>query len=175
MLSTRRQQETRIIRSPCVQARSEENIKPLQNKSTHERRYTTRTSEEKNEREENSRETAEDPDFDEYYDIEEKEEDKDEDEGSETNFNKNASTYARTQTSLPIGRPEQQRSCPENRPERFQPRDWKDNSSDSEDSCLLYFVMLYISYFAELSLVVLYMFYLKLWINNFTEENGHYW
>ena len=50
------------------------------------------------------------------------------------NFNKNASTYVRTQTSLLIGRPEQQRSCPENRPERFQPRDWKDSSDNSEDS-----------------------------------------
>ena len=70
-----------------------------------------------------------------YYDIEEKEEDKDEDEGSETNFNKNASTYARTQTSWPIGRPEQQRSFPENRPERFHPRDWEDSSGDSEDGC----------------------------------------
>ena len=90
-------------RSPCVQARSEENIKPPQNKSTHERRYTTRTSEEKNKREENSREAAEDPDFDEYYDIEEKGKDRDED---EENFVKNASTHACMQTNLPIGRPE---------------------------------------------------------------------
>ena len=94
-----------------------------------------------------------------YYDIEEKDKDKDEDEENEMNFNMSASTYARTQTSSPIGKPEQQRSCPENRPERFQPRDWKDNSSDSEDSCLLYLYLLYISYFTELSLVVLYMFY----------------
>ena len=102
-----------------------------------------------------------------YYDIEEKGKDKDEDEGSEKNFNKNASTYAHTQTSLPMGRPEQQQSCPEGQPERLQPRDWKDSSNDSEDSCdmrndenlLCLVVMLYVSYFAELSLVVLYLFY----------------
>ena len=70
-----------------------------------------------------------------YYDIEEKGKDKDEDEENEMNFNKNASTYAPTQTSLPIGRLEQQRSCPENRPERFLPQDWEDCSSDSEDYC----------------------------------------
>ena len=87
------------------------------------------------------------------------------------NFNKNASTHVRAQTSIPIGRPEQQRSCPENQPERFQPRDWKDNSGDSEDSCEDscdscnedFFVfscnVLHISYLAELSLVVLYMFH----------------
>ena len=86
------------------------------------------------------------------------------------NFNMSASTYARTQTSSPIGKPEQQQSCPENRSERFQPREWKDNNSDGEDSCedsdtrndenILYLVvMLYVSYFAELSLVVLYLFY----------------
>ena len=56
-----------------------------------------------------------------YYDVEE--EDKDEDEENETNFNKRASTYARTQTSSQIGRPEQRRSCPENRSERILPRD----------------------------------------------------
>ena len=135
MLSTRRQQETRITRSLSVQARLKGSTKPLQNKSTHERQYTTRTSEERNEREENSRKTAEDPDFDEYYDIEEKDKDKDEDEERETNFNKKASTHARTQTSSPIGRPEQQRSCSENRSERSLPRDWEDISSDSEDGC----------------------------------------
>jgi len=56
-----------------------------------------------------------------YYDVEEK--DKDEDEENETNFNKRASTYARTQTSSRISRPEQRRSCSENRSERFLPRD----------------------------------------------------
>ena len=70
-----------------------------------------------------------------YYDIEEKDKDKDEDEERETNFNKKASTHARTQTSSPIGRPEQQRSCSENRSERSLPRDWEDSSSDSEDGC----------------------------------------
>ena len=70
-----------------------------------------------------------------YYDIEEKGKDKDEDEENEMNFNMSASTYARTQTSSPIGKPEQKRSCLENQPERFQPRDWEDDSSDSEDSC----------------------------------------
>ena len=135
MLSTKKQQEIKITRSLNVQTRSEGSTKPPQNKSTHERQYTTRTSEEKNEQEENSRKTAEDPDFDEYYDIEEKDKDKDEDEERETNFNKKASTHARTQTSSPIGRPEQQRSCSENRPERFLPQDWEDSSSDSEDDC----------------------------------------
>ena len=70
-----------------------------------------------------------------YYDIEEKDKDEDEDEEREKNFNKKASTHARTQTSPPIGRPEQQRSCSENRPECFQPQDWQDSSSDSEDDC----------------------------------------
>ena len=70
-----------------------------------------------------------------YYDIEEKNKDKDEDEERETNFNKKASTHACTQTSSPIGRLEQQRSCSENRPERFLPQDWEDSSSDSENCC----------------------------------------
>ena len=70
-----------------------------------------------------------------YYDIEEKDIDRDEDEESETNFNKKASTYARMQTSSPISRPKQQRSCSENRPECSQPRGGEDDSSDSEDSC----------------------------------------
>ena len=92
----------------------------------------------------------EDPDFDEYYDIEEKDKDRDEDEESEANFNKTASTYAQTQTSSPISRPEQQRSYLEYRPERSLPQDWKDNKSDSEDSCdvringdVLYIVVYY--------------------------------
>ena len=70
-----------------------------------------------------------------YYDIEEKGKDKDKDEENEMNFNMSASTYARTQTSSPIGKPEQQQSCPENWSERFRPRGWKDNSYDSEDLC----------------------------------------
>ena len=135
MLLTKTRQVIRIIRSLYVQTKLKESIKLLKNQSTHGRQYTTRTSEEKNEREENSRETVEDPDFDEYYDIEEKDKDKDEDEESETNFNKKASTYARTQASSPIGKPEQQRSCSENRPEHFLPRDWKDSSGASEDNC----------------------------------------
>ena len=92
----------------------------------------------------------EDPDFDEYYDKEEKDKDKDKDEESETNFNKKASTYARMQTSSPISRPEQQRSYLENRPEHSLPRDGKDDNSDSEDSCdvridgeILYIVVYY--------------------------------
>ena len=85
-----------------------------------------------------------------YYDIEEKDKDRDEDEESETNFNKKASTYARTQTSSPIGRPEQQRSYLENRSERSLPQGWEDDRCDSEDSCdmrtnedILYIVMYY--------------------------------
>ena len=77
----------------------------------------------------------EDPDFDEYYNIEEKDKDRDEDEESETNINKKSSTYASMQTSSPISRPEQQRSYLENRPERSLPRDGEDDNSDNEDSC----------------------------------------
>ena len=86
------------------------------------------------------------------------------------NFNKKASTYASTQASPPIGKPEQQRSCSENQPERFPLRDGKDGSSASEDNCdernnknySVYNRILYIPYFAELSLVVLYQFHLQL-------------
>ena len=85
-----------------------------------------------------------------YYDIEEKDKDKDEDKERETNFNKKASTYAHTQTSSPISRPEQQRSYSEYRPERSLPQDWEDDKSDSEDSCdvridrdILYIVVYY--------------------------------
>ena len=70
-----------------------------------------------------------------YYNIEEKDKDEDEDEEREKNFNKKASTHECMQTSSPIGRPEQQRSCLENRSERILPRDWQDSSSDSEDDC----------------------------------------
>ena len=67
----------------------------------------------------------------EYYNNE----DRDKDEESETNFNKKASTYAQTQTSSLISRPEQQRTYLENRSERSLPQDWEDDKSDSEDSC----------------------------------------
>ena len=80
-----------------------------------------------------------------YYNYE----DKDKDEERETNFKK-ASTYVQTQTSLPIGRPEQQRSYLENRSERSLPQDWEDDRNDSEDSCdvrtngdILYIVVYY--------------------------------
>ena len=132
MLSTRRRQEIRITRSPCVQTKLKENIKLLKNKSTHGRQYTTRTSKEKNKR---------DPCLDEYYDIVEKDKDRDKDEES---------TYAQTKTSSPISRPEQQRSYSENWSERSLPQDWEDDRSDSEDSCdvridgeILYIVVYY--------------------------------
>lgn len=127
MLLTKGRQETRIIRLQCTQASSSENIRLPQNKSIHGRQYTTRTSKKKNKEEE-------DPEFDEYYTMKE-DEDKHEDEENEAKINMSASTYAHVQTSSPIGEPEQQQSCPENWLERFRPRGWKDNNSDSEDSC----------------------------------------
>ena len=57
-----------------------------------------------------SKETVEDPDFDEYYDVEEK--DKDEDDKSETSLNTRASTYVCVQASSQIGGMKQLRSCP---------------------------------------------------------------
>ena len=110
MPSTRTQRETKTIRSPNAQARSEENIKPPRSRSRHEKQFITRTSEKRNEREENSRETAEDPDFDEYYDVEGKDKDENEDEESRAVLNKKASTYACTQASSPMGKPALQRS-----------------------------------------------------------------
>ena len=70
-----------------------------------------------------------------YHDIEEKDKDEEEDEENKAKFNKKASTYARMQASSPIGKPEQQRSCSESRPEHFLPRDWKVGSGGSEDNC----------------------------------------
>ena len=51
------------------------------------------------------------------------------------NFNKKVSTYAHTQASSPIGKPAQQRSCFESRPEHILPRGWKVDSGTSEDNC----------------------------------------
>ena len=56
------------------------------------------------------KEKAEDPNFDEYYDIEEKYKDENEDEASRAVLNKKANTYVRTQASSPIGIPALQRS-----------------------------------------------------------------
>ena len=99
------------------------------------KQFITRTSERRNECQENSRETAEDPDFDEYYDVEGKDKDENEDEESRMNFNKKVSTYACTQASSPIGKPAQQRSCLESRPEHILPRGWQVGSGTSEDNC----------------------------------------
>ena len=70
-----------------------------------------------------------------YYDVEGKDEDENEDEESRADLNKKASTYACTQASSPIGKPEQQRSCSESRPEHFLPRGWKVGSGTSDDNC----------------------------------------
>ena len=47
----------------------------------------------------------EDPDFDEYYDVEGKDKDENEDKASRAILNKKASMYACTQASSPIGKP----------------------------------------------------------------------
>ena len=87
---TRRQQETKTTLSSSAKARPEGNTKPLQSRFISECQNITKISKKNNENEENSRETAKDPDFDEYHDIE----GKNKDEENKTKFNKKAGTYA---------------------------------------------------------------------------------
>ena len=134
---TRRQQETKTTLSSSAKARPEGNTKPLQSRFISECQNITKISKKNNENEENSRETAKDPDFDEYHDIE----GKNKDEENKTKFNKKAGTYASQftdwssqltrlnaigATQFSRARQEQQRSCPESRSEHFLLRDWED-------------------------------------------------
>ena len=130
--STRRQQETRT--TSRAKARPDGNIKPLQSGFMSRCQNITKISEKSNKNEENSRETARDPDFDEYQD----QEGKNKDEENKTKFNKKAGTYASqfTDWSMQLtrlnaigatqfsrARQEQQRSCPGSRSDHFLLRD----------------------------------------------------
>ena len=88
---TRRQRETKTTLSSSAKARPEGNIEPLQSRFMSECQNITRIFKKNNENEENSRETAKDPDFDEYHDIE----GKNKDEEKKTKFNEKAGPHNR--------------------------------------------------------------------------------
>ena len=69
-LSRRRQQETRTMMSSNAEARSEGSTEPLQNRFTSKYKNVMNSFKDDNKKEENPREALEDPDFDEYRDIE---------------------------------------------------------------------------------------------------------
>ena len=85
---------------PSVKVRPEGNTKPLQSRFISECQNIMKIFEENNENEENSRETAKDPDFDEYHDIEGK--NKDEEKTRKIKQN-SIRKQARTQASSLIG------------------------------------------------------------------------
>ena len=83
--------------SPNAEARSEGSTEPLQNRFTFKYKNTTKSFKNDNEKEEGSSEALEDPDFDEYQDMEER----NKDDESKTKVIKNQQT--RTQSSSLIG------------------------------------------------------------------------
>ena len=92
---TKRQQETKTTLSSSAKERPEGNTKPLQRRFISECQIITKISKKNNENEENARETAKDPDFDEYQDKEGKNKDEEnKDDENKTKLNKTADTCA---------------------------------------------------------------------------------